>query len=65
MAAPFSSHHLSLSGRVIGLLVCIAGTITACGAPADRARIEPTYNRTTGRLELLKYDANGDGNVDT
>ena len=66
MAAAFSSPDFSPRAPVIGLLVvCTAGAIAACGAPADRARIEPTYDRATGRLELLKYDANGDGNVDT
>jgi hypothetical protein len=65
VAAAFSSPHSSPAG-VIGLLVvCAAGAITACGTPADRARIEPTYDRATGRLELLKYDANGDGKMDT
>lgn len=66
MAAAFSSPDFSRRAPVIGLLViCTASAITACGAPTDRARIEPTYDRATGRLELLKYDANGDGKVDT
>ncbi|MET0214664.1 MAG: hypothetical protein ABW292_16760 [Vicinamibacterales bacterium] len=65
MAAVFSSPDFSRRAPVIGLLVIGASAITACGAPADRARIEPTYDRATGRLELLKYDANGDGKVDT
>jgi hypothetical protein len=66
VAAAFSLPHFSLRRPLIGLLVvCTAGPMAACGAPADRARIEPTYDRATGRLELLKYDANGDGTVDT
>jgi hypothetical protein len=28
-------------------------------------RIEPTYNKKSGRLELLRYDSNGDGKFDT
>ena len=28
-------------------------------------RIEPTYNKNTGKLELLRYDSNGDGKFDT
>lgn len=35
----------------------------ACGGSTDR--VEPVYDQATGRLQLLKYDANGDGNVDT
>lgn len=39
---------------------------SGCGTVRDEpSRIEPVYDRTTGRLELLKYDANGDGTVDT
>jgi hypothetical protein len=38
----------------------------ACQRPATPTRkIEPTYNKKTGRLELLRYDANGDGAFDT
>ena len=28
-------------------------------------RLEPVYNEQTGKLQLLKYDANGNGKVDT
>jgi len=28
-------------------------------------KIEPTYNKQTGRLQLLRYDSNGDGKFDT
>lgn len=39
---------------------------SACGtAPDETSRIEGVYDQTTGRLELLKYDADGDGTVDT
>ena len=49
-----------------GLLASIASLGGGCGIPGrETTRIEPTYDRDTGRLELLKYDANGDGNVDT
>src|SRR6266478_1538933 len=34
------------------------------GAEA-RKRIAPEYDKTTGKLKLLKYDANGNGVVDT
>jgi hypothetical protein len=31
----------------------------------DRRNIEPVYDEKTGRLQLLKYDANGNGRTDT
>ena len=44
----------------------------ACRAPAGdpstslgAGTIEPVYEETTGKLQLLKYDANGDGTIDT
>jgi hypothetical protein len=38
----------------------------ACQRPATPPKkIEPTYNRQTGRLELLRYDSDGDGKFDT
>ena len=56
-------HHAQLASIVAyALLVC-----SACGrGPADLAkRISPEYDNTTGKLKLLKYDANGDGVIDT
>ncbi len=48
------------------LLVCVVHIGSGCGTSGGgTARIEPTYDRATGRLQLLKYDADGDGNVDT
>jgi antitoxin component YwqK of YwqJK toxin-antitoxin module len=41
--------------------------VLAC-AGADqpaRARIAPEYDKKTGKLQLLKYDSNGNGKVDT
>ena len=39
----------------------------SCGrrSATPTKRIEPTYNKQTGRLELLRYDSNGDGKFDT
>jgi hypothetical protein len=43
-----------------------AHLVAGCGAPTiNPGRIEPTYDDSTGRLKLLKYDANSDGKVDT
>ena len=48
------------------VFVCGVSVAVGCGAPNEAvARIEPTYDPATGRLQLLKYDANGDGRVDT
>lgn len=39
---------------------------SACGDPQPRNReIEPVYDRQTGRLQLLRYDSDGNGKVDT
>jgi len=38
----------------------------ACGPSADeKKRIEPVYDKDTGRLQLLKYDSDANGRVDT
>jgi hypothetical protein len=36
-----------------------------CGAAGDNSRVDPVYDDATGKLQLLKYDANGDGTIDT
>jgi hypothetical protein len=49
-------------------LLAIAQLPAACvtrEAGDARRRIQPVYDRETGRLTLLKYDANGDGTPDT
>jgi hypothetical protein len=48
------------------LAACLAiSAAIACGAPSDGKRIEPEYDKTTGRLKVLKYDSDGDGKIDT
>jgi hypothetical protein len=50
---------------IIGLLVAGA---SACTDPAKEhasAAVHPTYDKTTGRLKELTYDANGNGRIDT
>src|SRR5258708_5235287 len=48
------------------LLVC-ALAASSCNRTSGEARkrISPEYDKTTGKLRLLKYDSNGDGIVDT
>src|ERR1700722_7992697 len=50
----------AVSSAVLALTLVLA----ACG---DRGgnRIEPVYDKQTGELQLLKYDSDGDGKVDT
>jgi hypothetical protein len=46
----------------------LAGAL-CCGAcqpqPESAKRIQPIYDQKTGKLQLLKYDANGNGTTDT
>ena len=60
---PDSARH-SLCVVIPLLIAALAGV--RCGSSGDeKARLEPIYDQVTGRLQLLKYDANGDGKVDT
>jgi hypothetical protein len=47
----------------------LSATVAGCGGQArqgePRKRIEPVYDARTGKLQLLKYDANGNGTIDT
>jgi hypothetical protein len=48
------------------VLSVIALITAACSGPSTPANnLEPVYNKKTGRLEVLKYDADGDGKFDT
>jgi hypothetical protein len=47
------------TGAVVALIYC------ACTATTDQGRIEPVYDQQTGRLQVLKYDSNGNNKVDT
>lgn len=47
------------------LILVITLLQAACTAPPQRARIEPVYDNQTGKLQLLKYDADGNGVFDT
>lgn len=37
----------------------------ACRQPSPAKKIEPTYDKQSGRLQLLRYDSDGDGKFDT
>ena len=56
---------LSRTTTILTVLSC-ALSVSACSDNADaKKRIEPTYDKQTGKLQLLKYDSDGDGKVDT
>jgi hypothetical protein len=62
-------HHTKQRFTVVvaaSALVCVLG-MSACGNQASEARrrIVPEYDQKTGKLRLLKYDANGNGQIDT
>jgi hypothetical protein len=50
--------------------ICTATLLIGAGSSCQQAggptkKIEPSYNKKTGRLELLRYDSDGDGKFDT
>jgi hypothetical protein len=47
------------------VLCACAVLLTGCRAQTGGKRIEPVYDPTTGKLQLLKYDSNGNGAIDT
>src|SRR5262245_55347771 len=53
-------------GAVAAVLVAAIAT-AACHGEVGGAgeRIEPVYDKKTGKLELLKYDSNRNGVIDT
>jgi hypothetical protein len=53
----------TLSVPTLLIAACLGAGCQRASAPQNK--IEPTYNRKTGRLELLRYDSNGDGRFDT
>ena len=55
------------SGAAASAFWLYALIICACDRTGDEAaeRITPEYDKTTGKLTLLKYDSNGNGKVDT
>lgn len=50
--------------RLKGLLFCALALGAGCRS-RESTNIEPVYDKLTGNLQLLKYDSNGNGKVDT
>lgn len=67
MSLNFSSSRIHRSHViVVGLLACAASSCADSAAERDaRARIQATYDKGTGRLTKLDYDANGNGKPDS
>ena len=67
MILNFSSSRMN-KGRVIAIAL-LACSVSACADTAAerqaRARIQPTYDKDSGKLAKLEYDANGNGKPDT
>jgi hypothetical protein len=58
--------HLQVLPAYVGIPILVVGLTSAgCAQPGTDGRVEPVYDQTTGRLQLLKYDANADGTIDT
>jgi hypothetical protein len=61
---PITRRFTGLYLGICTLLLILAGE--GCQRPTGPTKkIEPTYNKKSGRLELLRYDSNGDGKFDT
>jgi hypothetical protein len=50
----------------LAVLICALAAASACGGadPAPK-RVSPVFDKETGQLQMLKFDSDGDGNVDT
>jgi hypothetical protein len=56
---------MDLSWRRIGAVALLVAPWSACAGSAAKKQIDPVYDQQTGRLQLLKYDSNGNGKPDT
>jgi hypothetical protein len=58
-------HSVKIPASIL-VIAAVALSATTCGGSGTKnTQIEPVYNTETGRLQLLKYDANTNGTVDT
>ena len=55
---------MRLTSAVLTLTLVLVST--ACSNKGgNNTRIEPVYDQQTGKLQLLRYDSDGDGKIDT
>jgi len=59
------THHTRGESGAAGIVLALALLSAACSDTAGRKKIEPVYDKQTGRLQVLKYDSDGNGKVDT
>ena len=56
-----------ISAVILATIVAVA--LTACSSKSDKApeknRFNPVYDKTTGKLTMLKFDSKKDGKIDT
>ena len=64
------THHLRLAAAALAAAVLTPGLVftLACGGPSspagDKPAVNASYNKKTGKLELLTFDTNKDGKTD-
>ena len=54
---------LSRTARTLFIGLSFAGVCACNGAPKHTASIRPSYDKATGQLKELAYDANGNGRM--
>jgi hypothetical protein len=58
--------HQKLSRHALRVCIVFVSIVAAgCQRQVGAKRIEPVYDPKTGKLQLLKYDSNGNGAIDT
>jgi hypothetical protein len=58
---------MTIGGTAAGIGILVYALILpGCSSQSEASkRIQPVYDQKTGKLQLLKYDANGNGTIDT
>jgi len=55
-----------LNSTACAVVLTCTPILTGCQRQSEAARrIQPVYDEKTGKLQLLKYDSNGNGTIDT
>jgi hypothetical protein len=60
-----AKYQKTLVHALAGCIVLAAVVSAGCQRRPETRRIEPVYDPKTGKLQLLKYDSNGNGVIDT
>src|SRR5689334_4169451 len=62
---PRAVARVAVSASFSVLTLLLTGTIGCSTSDVDAKRVAPTYDKKTGKLEMLKFDSKGDGYFDT